>query len=264
MASGPALFRNVLKHDEIIDRNGSKKMSDDKKTYKNTLNLPKTDFDMRAGLVNKEPVFQAKWADEGLYEKIRDERKGAPRFILHDGPPYANGNIHMGTALNKVLNDMVVRVKTMCGMDSPYIPGWDCHGLPIEAKVMEKLGDKAKGMDPTVIRRICAEYAAKFVDLQRTQFKRLGVMGEFEEPYLTMNPGYEAAALEVFARLVEEGLVFRQLKPVHWSIANQTALADAELEYHDREDSSIFVALELTTGSEAIKHADGDTIALVI
>ena len=170
----------------------------------------------------------------------------------------------MGTALNKVLKDMVVRVKTMCGMDSPYIPGWDCHGLPIEAKVMEKLGDKAKGMDPTVIRRICAEYAAKFVDLQRTQFKRLGVMGEFEEPYLTMNPGYEAAALEVFARLVEEGLVFRQLKPVHWSIANQTALADAELEYHNREDSSIFVAMELTSGSEAIKHADGDTIALVI
>ncbi|MCP4374933.1 MAG: isoleucine--tRNA ligase, partial [bacterium] len=248
-------------------------MSDDKKSYKDTLNLPKTDFDMRAGLVKKEPLFQEKWAEEGLYQQIRDARKDAPRFILHDGPPYANGNIHMGTALNKVLKDMVVRVKTMCGMDSPYIPGWDCHGLPIEAKVMEKLGDKAKGMDPTVIRRICAEYAEKFVGLQRTQFKRLGVMGEFEEPYLTMNPSYEAAALEVFARLVEQGLVFRQLKPVHWSIANQTALADAELEHHDREDSSIFVALELTSGSSAVKNAPpsgetsetcGDDISLVI
>jgi len=239
-------------------------MSDDKKSYKDTLNLPKTDFDMRAGLVKKEPLFHAKWADEGLYEQIREARSGAPRFILHDGPPYANGNIHMGTALNKVLKDMVVRIKTMCGMDSPYLPGWDCHGLPIEAKVMEKLGDKAKGMDPTVIRRICAEYAEKFVDLQRTQFKRLGVMGQFEEPYLTMNPSYEAAALEVFARLVEQGLVFRQLKPVHWSIANQTALADAELEYHDREDSSIFVALELTSGAEAVPHTNGDKVALAI
>jgi len=239
-------------------------MSDDKKSYKDTLNLPKTDFDMRAGLVKKEPVFQQKWDSDGLYEKIREARIGSPRFILHDGPPYANGNIHMGTALNKVLKDIVVRVKTMCGMDSPYIPGWDCHGLPIEAKVMEKLGDKAKDMDPTVIRRICTEYAAKFVDLQRTQFKRLGVMGQFEEPYLTMSPAYEAAALEVFARLVEESLVFRQLKPVHWSIANRTALADAELEYHDREDSSIFVALELTSGAGAIEHTSGDKVALVV
>ncbi|MDP6637391.1 MAG: isoleucine--tRNA ligase [Phycisphaerae bacterium] len=239
-------------------------MSDDKKTYKKTLNLPKTDFDMRAGLVKKEPELQAKWADEGLYEKIREARAGSPGFILHDGPPYANGNIHMGTALNKVLKDMVVRVKTMCGMDAPYLPGWDCHGLPIEAKVMEKLGEKAKELDATVIRRICAEYAEKFVNLQRTQFKRLGVMGQFEEPYLTMNPAYEAAGLEVFARLVEEGLVFRQLKPVHWSIANQTALADAELEYHDREDSSIFVAMELVSGTEAIPHKEGDRVALAI
>ncbi|MDP6544990.1 MAG: isoleucine--tRNA ligase [Phycisphaerae bacterium] len=239
-------------------------MSNDKKTYKDTLNLPKTDFDMRAGLVKKEPLLQAKWAEEGLYEQIREAREGAPRFILHDGPPYANGNIHVGTALNKVLKDMVVRIKTMCGMDSPYLPGWDCHGLPIEAKVMEKLGDKAKGMDATVIRRICAEYAEKFVDLQRTQFKRLGVMGQFDQPYLTMNPSYEAAALEVFARLVEQGLVFRQLKPVHWSIANQTALADAELEYHDREDSSIFVALELTSGAQAVPHTEGDKVALAI
>ena len=239
-------------------------MSDNKKTYKKTVNLPRTKFSMRAGLVQKEPQFQAKWAEEGLYRQIREARAGAPRFILHDGPPYANGNIHMGTALNKVLKDMVVRVKTMCGMDAPYIPGWDCHGLPIEAKVIEQLGDKARNMDATVIRRICAEYADKFVNLQRTQFKRLGVMGLFEEPYLTMNPAYEAAGLEVFARLVEEGLVFRQLKPVHWSIANQTALADAELEYRDREDSSIFVAFELLSGTDAVPHAEGDKVALAI
>ncbi|MBT3199423.1 MAG: isoleucine--tRNA ligase [Phycisphaerales bacterium] len=239
-------------------------MSDNKKVYKKTVNLPKTSFKMRAGLLQKEPAFQAQWEKEGLYQQIRDARKGAPRFILHDGPPYANGNIHMGTALNKVLKDMVIRVKTMSGMDAPYIPGWDCHGLPIEAKVMEQLGDKAKGMDAKVIRRICAEYAAKFVKLQKTQFKRLGVMGLFEEPYLTMNPGYESAALEVFARLVEEGLVFRQLKPVHWSIANQTALADAELEHHDKQDSSIFVALELTSGVAAVPHTEGEKVALII
>jgi len=149
-------------------------------------------------------------------------------------------------------------------MDAPYIPGWDCHGLPIEAKVMEELGPEAADMEPTEIRALCTEYAEKYVDVQRIQFQRLGVIGQFEDPYLTMDPSYEAASLEVFARLVEQGLVFRQLKPVHWSIENRTALADAELEYHDREDSSIFVALELVSGTEAVKHADGDKVSLVI
>lgn len=239
-------------------------MSDEKKNYKDTLNLPKTTFEMRAGLLKKEPAIQEKWKSQGLYAKIRGEREGSPRFILHDGPPYANGNIHMGTTLNKVLKDMVVRIKTMSGFDAPYIPGWDCHGLPIEAKVMEKLGAKAAKLDASVIRKICAEYADKFVKLHCDQFQRLGVMGEFDKPYITMSPQYESATMEVFARMVEQGLVYRQLKPVHWSIENRTALADAELEYHDRQDSSIYVAFELAGQTDAIPHGEGDRVALLI
>ena len=238
-------------------------MSDNKKTYKDTLNLPKTDFDMRAGLLKKEPAIQARWAKEDLYGKIRAARETADRFILHDGPPYANGNIHMGTALNKVLKDMVVRVKNMTGFDSPYVPGWDCHGLPIEAKVMEELGAAAAGMDPMDIRKRCQEYAANFAKLQSDQFQRLGVMGEFDNPYITMNPKYEAAVLDVFARLVEGGVVYRKLKPVHWSIENRTALADAELEYHDREDTSIYVGFEVDDAA-AVPHTEGDTVLLLI
>ncbi|MFP4053655.1 MAG: isoleucine--tRNA ligase [Phycisphaerae bacterium] len=233
--------------------------NDNKKKYKDTLNLPRTTFDMRAGLVKKEPAIQQKWADQKLYEQIRRlaEQEERPRFSLHDGPPYANGSIHMGTALNKVLKDMVIRVKTMSDFDAPYLPGWDCHGLPIEQKVMDELGPKAASMDAREIRRLCTEYANRFIDVQREQFKRLGVMGMWAEPYITMNPGYEAAVLECFARLVEQDIVHKQLKPVHWSIANRTALADAELEYHDREDPSIFVALKLT-GESKIVPTEGD------
>ena len=229
-------------------------MSDDKsesKNYKDTLNLPQTSFDMRAGLLKKEPAIQTKWKDRKLYEQIQEARKDGPRFVLHDGPPYANGNIHMGTALNKVLKDVVVRVRNMTGFSAPYVPGWDCHGLPIEAKVMDELGPNARSMPAVDIRRRCQEYAANFVSLQSDQFERLGVMGEFDHPYITMDPAYESAVLEVFAKLIEQGLVRKQLKPVHWSIANRTALADAELEYHDREDTSIFVAFELTDESAA-------------
>ncbi len=240
-------------------------MADKKKNeFKNTVNLPNTSFDMRAGLLQKEPAIQAKWSEQDMYGRIRKARQDCEPFLLHDGPPYANGNIHMGTALNKVLKDIVIRSKNMAGMDAPYVPGWDCHGLPIEAKVMEKLGDKARSMDPTVIRRICKEYAEKFVDLQKGQFQSLGVWGEFDNPYITMNPGYESATLEVFARLIEQGLVYRQLKPVHWSLENQTALADAELEHHDREDSSIFVGFGVTSGTDAIAHKDGDSVRLMI
>ena len=240
-------------------------MSDEKKNYKNTLNLPKTDFDMRAGLLKKEPAIQARWRDEDLYGRIRAARAGAEHYVLHDGPPYANGNIHMGHALNKVLKDMVLRIKTMDGLDTtPFVPGWDCHGLPIEAKVMEALGDKAAGLDATVIRRICREYAEKYIALQRDQILRLGVQGGYDDVYITMDPQYEAAALEVFARLVEQGIVFRQLKPVHWSIENRTALADAELEYHDRDDSSIYAAFEVTSGAEAVwPDADGKVSLLI-
>ncbi|RKY27833.1 MAG: isoleucine--tRNA ligase [Planctomycetota bacterium] len=223
--------------------------TDKKKLYKDTLNLPKTTFDMRANLLQKEPAIQARWRETKLYEQIREVRKSSPRFVLHDGPPYANGNIHMGTTLNKVLKDIVVRTKNMARLDSPYIPGWDCHGLPIEAKVMEKLGAKAATLDALVIRKICREYAEKFVSIQSRQFQRLGVMGQFDRPYITMDSQYEADALEVFARLIGRGLVFKQLKPVHWSIENRTALADAELEHHDITDTSIFVAFEVVAGN---------------
>ncbi|MBS3733616.1 MAG: isoleucine--tRNA ligase [Phycisphaerae bacterium] len=235
------------------------------KSYKDTLNLPKTAFDMRAGLLKKEPRIQEQWAKEDLYDRIRHRRAGAPRFILHDGPPYANGNIHMGTALNKVLKDMVVRYKTMAGFDAPYIPGWDCHGLPIEHKVMEELkadgaSERQEAMD---VRRRCGDYAGTFATLQSDQFQRLGCMGAFDDPYITMRPQYEAGVLEVFARLVDAGIVYRQLKPVHWSIENRTALADAELEYHDREDTSIYVAFPLAGDAPDIARG-GDAVSLLI
>jgi len=240
-------------------------MAEKKNDYKETLNLPKTSFDMRAGLLQKEPAIQAKWKKEKLYDHIRRERQGARRFILHDGPPYANGNIHMGTALNKVLKDMVIRIKTMTGFDAPYLPGWDCHGLPIEAKVVDELGAEARLMETTEIRRRCRAYAQKFVDLQSEQFQRLGVIGRFDDPYITMHPRYEADVLEVFARLVEQGLVYKQLKPVHWSIENRTALADAELEYHDRTDPSIYVAFELTSEAAAeVPHSEGGRVYLAV
>jgi isoleucyl-tRNA synthetase len=241
-------------------------MSEEKNVYKDSLNLPKTSFDMRANLLTKEPVIQKRWQEHNLYEQIRHARKGAKRFILHDGPPFANGNIHMGTALNKVLKDMVVRTRTMAGLDAPFIPGWDCHGQPIEQKVVDNLGEKAQGMDAVQIRRRCAAYAEKFQKLQSEQFQRLGVLGEFDKPYLTMAPQYEAAVLEVFARLVEQGLVYRQLKPVHWSIANRTALADAELEYYDRQDTSIYVAFPLAgdAAKKFIPQAVGGEIHLLI
>ncbi len=227
-------------------------MNEKKKNYKDTLNLPKTNFDMRAGLLKKEPAMQAQWAKQNLYGQIRDARAGAPRFILHDGPPYANANIHMGQALNKVLKDIVIRYRNMTGYDAPMIPGWDCHGQPIEQKIVEQLGEKMATMTSMEIRRRCAAHADKFVNIQSEQIQRLGVLGEFDKPYITMTPEYESAVLEVFARLVEQGLVFRQLKPVHWSIENRTALAEAELEYHDREDDSIYVLLT-TADPSALK-----------
>ena len=213
--------------------------------YKDTLNLPKTAFDMKAGLLIKEPAMLKEWAEQDLYGQVRKARANQPRYVLHDGPPYANGDIHMGHLLNKVLKDIVVRYKTMMGFDSPYIPGWDCHGQPIEAKVVEKLGAKASQTDRMTIRRQCQEYAQHYIQLQSEQFQRLGIWGEFQHPYITMDPAYEADALEVFARIVDQGLVYKQLKPVHWSIEYQTALADAELEYEDRKDTSVYVQFDL-------------------
>ena len=238
---------------------------DNKSNYKDSLNLPSTTFDMRAGLLKKEPAIQAKWRSEKLYHQIREARKSGTRFILHDGPPYANGNIHMGQALNKTLKDMVIKSKTMSGFDAPYVPGWDCHGLPIEAKVMDDLGPAGRELPASDIRLRCQSYADKFVRLQSGQFERLGIFGQFEDPYITMSPQYESAVLDVFAQLIEQDLVYRQLKPVHWSIENQTALADAELEHHDKKDPSIFVGFELNgPAAEKLPHTDGDKLALLV
>jgi isoleucyl-tRNA synthetase len=222
-------------------------MSDDKKTnYRDTLNLPETSFAMKANLVQREPQMRKRWAQDNIYTQIREARLGAPLYVLHDGPPYANGDIHMGHVINKVLKDFVVKYKTMAGFDAPYIPGWDCHGLPIESKVMTDLGDKARQMAKSEIRRDCMKYAGKYVRLQSNQFQTLGVFGDFANPYLTFKPQYEAGILEVFAELVGKDLVYKQLKPIHWSIGCETALAEAELEYKDISSPSIFVNFPTT------------------
>ncbi|MFA5554693.1 MAG: isoleucine--tRNA ligase [Phycisphaerae bacterium] len=216
-------------------------MSKDNANYSNTLNLPNTSFGMKANLTQREPQQRKAWASQNIYRKIQDTRKDAPLYTLHDGPPYANGDIHMGHVINKVLKDFVIKYKTMTGFRAPYIPGWDCHGLPIEAKVVTELGEKAKTMSKPEIRKLCMKYASKYVKLQSKQFQDLSVFGDFENPYLTFKPQYEAGILEVFAEMVGNGLVYKQLKPIHWSVGCETALAEAELEYKDIASPSIFV-----------------------
>ncbi|MDB5351646.1 MAG: isoleucyl-tRNA synthetase [Planctomycetota bacterium] len=218
------------------------------KPYKETLNLPVTRFDMKANLTVREPERQAKWREMDLYTKIRENRAGKTRRVLHDGPPYANGDIHMGHVLNKVLKDMVVRYLTLAGYDSPYVPGWDCHGLPIEHKVAKDLGSKIAGMDASEIRERCRVEALKWVDIQRKQFLRLGISGDWFNPYLTLDPRYESSIMDVLADLVAGGYVFRQLKPIHWDIHDRTALAEAELEYQDVTSPSVFVAFPIVAG----------------
>jgi len=210
--------------------------------YKDTLNLPRTDFAMKADLVAREPQRLAKWEAEGLYAQIQAARAGAAKFILHDGPPFANGDVHIGTALNKILKDIILRYQTIRGKAAPYVPGWDCHGLPIEFKVsqeMRKAGNT--DADPATIRKACEEYARKYINLQREQFKRLGVLGEWDKPYLTLDKEYEADELRLFADIVEKGFVYRGKKPVYWSIPARTALAEAEVEYKDHVSPSIYV-----------------------
>ncbi len=221
----------------------------EKPNYKDTLNLPKTDFAMKANLTLREPEIQKRWAKENLYKQIREKSEGNPKYVFHDGPPYANGPIHLGHLLNKVLKDIVVRSKTMEGFDVDFVPGWDCHGLPIEHKVLKDLGDEAKDYTRIKVRNKCQSSAEKFVKMQAKQMQRLGTTGDYDNPYLTMKPEYEAGVLNVFKDLVEAGLVYRDLKPVHWSIENQTALADAELEYHDKQDKSIYVLFEIENSS---------------
>ncbi|MDB6148856.1 MAG: isoleucyl-tRNA synthetase [Chthoniobacter sp.] len=217
--------------------------------YKDTLHLPKTDFPMKADLVKREPERLRKWDENGLYRRIQESRKDAPLFVLHDGPPFANGDVHMGTALNKVLKDLIVKSRTMLGFRAPYVPGWDCHGLPIEFKVVKE----SRGLSPVEVRTKSEEYARKFVDIQRTQFKRLGVLGEWENPYLTLAPEYEAEIIRAFATFVDKGLVYQSKKPVYWSTGAQTALAEAEVEYAERVDPAIFVKFPIVSGELAGK-----------
>ncbi len=216
-------------------------MADASKAYRDTLNLPTTSFPMKADLARQEPPLVSRWETDRLYESLRTRRRGAPRFVLHDGPPYANGHIHIGHALNKILKDIIVRYRTMTGHDAPYVPGWDCHGLPIEHQVLKDLGPKKAGMSVIEIRRRCREYAQRFVDIQRDEFKRLGVLGDWQHPYLTMTPEYEAAIVREFGKIVETGAVYKGKKPVLWCPQDETALAEAEVEYADHASPSIYV-----------------------
>jgi isoleucyl-tRNA synthetase len=232
---------------------------------KETLSLPRTEFAMKANLPQNEPKRLEAWRQMALYERIRQARQGAPRYVLHDGPPYANGPLHLGHALNKCLKDFIVKSKTMAGLNAPYVPGFDCHGLPIEIKVDEQLGRKKLAMPAAEFLRHCREYAQKYVALQTDQFVRLGVFGRWEQPYLTMSREYEARTLETFYRFLESGFVYRGLKPVYWCIHDRTALADAEIEYEMHSSPSVYVRYDLTSDAAAIHPAlAGGKVATII
>ena len=209
--------------------------------YSKTLNLPRTKFPMRANLPQKEPQILKFWEERKIYQKIREKRKGSPKYVLHDGPPYANGDIHLGQALNKILKDIIIKYKTMQGFDAPFIPGWDCHGLPVEHQLFKKLKIDKNEISRLEFRGKAKRYAYHFVAKQREEFKRLGIFGRWENPYLTMDPAYEAEIIGVFGELAKKGYIYRGLKPVHWCLKCQTALAEAEIEYKEREDPSIYV-----------------------
>src|SRR5438128_2334162 len=217
--------------------------------YKDTLNLPRTDFPMKANLAARESEILQAWEETRLYEQIQEARQDRQLFVLHDGPPFANGDVHMGTALNKILKDLVVKSQTMLGKRVPFVPGWDCHGLPIEYKVVKE----SRGLSPLEVRKKSEAFARKFINVQREQFKRLGVFGDWENPYLTMDPKYEAEILRAFAVFVEEGLVYQSKKPVFWSTGAQTALAEAEVEYEERDDTAVYVKFPIVSGELAGK-----------
>jgi isoleucyl-tRNA synthetase len=244
--------------------------------YKTTLNLPRTGFPMRADLVTREPERLQKWEAARLRQKIQASRAGAEKFVLHDGPPFANGDVHVGTALNKILKDIIVKYQTLRGKSAPYIPGWDCHGLPIEFKVSQEMrkssgtGVSPVNFNPATIRKACEAYARKFIDIQRSQFKRLGVLGDWENPYLTLNKEYEADELRLFADIVARGFVYRGKKPVYWSIPCRTALAEAEVEYADHVSQSCFVKFkvfqlpEFVQGSKFMEKVSSSNVFVLI
>jgi len=219
--------------------------------WKETVNLPRTGFPMKANLQIAEPEALARWEAAGLQAQLQERRRGAPKFVLHDGPPYANGQIHLGTALNKILKDMVVKSRSMAGFDAPYVPGYDCHGLPIELKVDRELGPKKKDMTRADVRRACRGYAERFIGVMTEEFKRLGVFGDWDHPYLTMNFRYQADIVRALGKFVERGLLYKGKKPVHWCIYDRTALAEAEVEYSDHISSSIYVEFPLAPASAA-------------
>src|SRR5665648_609209 len=216
--------------------------------YRDTLNLPETDFPMRGNLPRKEPEILKEWEDDNIYNKVQNARTGRPKFILHDGPPYANGDIHLGHAINKILKDIVVKYKTMMGFDAPYVPGWDTHGLPIEIQVIKKLGVNRHAVSTLEFRQKCKDYAEKYVGVQREQFKRLGVRGDWDHPYLTLQKEYEAAQIGVFGDMTNKGYIYKGLKPVYWCPSCETALAEAEIEYADKAASSVYVKFAVRDG----------------
>ena len=214
--------------------------------YKQTLNLPKTDFPMRGNLAKREPEMLARWEADGLYQHIRETSAGRPTFILHDGPPYANGDIHIGHVVNKVIKDLIVKSKQLAGFDSPYVPGWDCHGLPIENKVEGLIGKAGDKVTEAEFRQRCREYASEQIDSQRIEFKRLGVFGDWDNPYLTMTFENEANIVRALGKIIEQGHVYKGVKPVHWSWGAHTAMAEAEIEYEDKTSMSIDVRFRTT------------------
>jgi len=225
---------------------------------KSTINLPKTAFPMKANLPQNEPKILERWAEMRLYERLREARKSAPVYVLHDGPPYANGPIHLGHALNKCLKDFIVKSKNMADFNAPYIPGWDCHGLPIEIKVDQQLGGKKLQMQPVDVRLECRKYAQKYLDLQREQFKRIGVLGRFDRPYSTMTPEYESVVLDTFYKFFEQGYVYRGLRPVYWCWHDRTALAEAEVEYEMHTSPAVYVRYRLQSDPRTIDPSLAD------
>jgi isoleucyl-tRNA synthetase len=253
-----------MSDNDVSNQTGAQPMAEKKLDWKDTLNLPRTDFPMKAQLSQKEPETLKKWETADIYKKILDNHDRQEPYILHDGPPYANGNIHLGTALNKILKDFIVKSKAMAGFYSPYVPGWDCHGLPIEHKVDQQLGSRKRSMSQIEVREECRKYAEKFLSLQREDFKRLGIFGAWEEPYTTLNPEYEATVIRFFNSFVKKGNVYRKKRPVYWCISCQTALAEAEVEYADHSSPSITVKFALKDLPPFLKKYSGREIFVLI
>src|SRR5579859_1642483 len=225
-------------------------MSETRTDWSATVRLPKTDFPMKGDLAKREPELLSAWAAGRLWDKVRARQAGRPEFVLHDGPPYANGHIHIGHAQNKILKDMTVKARALLGRATPYRPGWDCHGLPIETALLKEMKTSKRGVtDIPKFRRDAAAFAERFIGFQREEFKRLGVFGDWDDPYVTMSKRYEAAILRAFRLLVKKGHVYRGLKPVLWCVTDGTALADAEVEYHDKQSPSVYVALPIVDSS---------------